>query len=270
MPGFHIDYTIAAVLCASLAAAIFLFVCLWGWSLRLRNASIVDAYWGPGFGVSALIAVLFQPEMSPAAWLLALCAWVWSARIGLHIGARAVREGHEDKRYAGMRKAAETKGQDFGRKSLTTVFMLQAGLQWLIAFPLIFGIAGPGSPLTLVHWAGFAVFASGFALEALADFQLMRFKAAPENAGRICDSGLWAWSRHPNYFGEAVLWWGLWLMAIGGGLHGWTVFAPVLMTVLLTRVSGVPMLEYQMKKHKPGWDEYVRRTSSFVLWPPKA
>ncbi len=125
-----------------------------------------------------------------------------------------------------------------------------------------------GAPLGPWDVAGALLFASGFSFEAVADSQLARFKADPSNRGKVLDTGLWRYSRHPNYFGEAVLWWGFYLFAVGGG-QSWTVVGPLLLTFLLLKVSGVTLLERNLKRSKPGYAEYVERTSAFVPWPPK-
>ncbi len=266
MPSFELDLKIAAVLALTLALTVVAFLLLWLMSVRLKNAGIVDAWWGPGFGMATLVALAFAPDVTVASAALAASVLFWSLRLGAHIGRRAMGETHEDKRYAAMRAV---EGRDFARWSLTRVFLLQAALQWLLSLPLQLAMLMPAPALAPLHVAGAALFGLGFAIEAAADFQLARFKAKPGNRGRICEEGLWAWSRHPNYFGEALLWWGFWLSAVGGGLHVWTVFAPVLMTLLLTRVSGVPMTDAAMRESKAGWDDYAARTSAFLPWPPK-
>jgi steroid 5-alpha reductase family enzyme len=147
------------------------------------------------------------------------------------------------------------------------VFWLQAVLLWVISAPL-FGSVISDRPLGAGDVAGTVVFLIGFAIESLADLQLARFKADPGNRGRVLDAGLWRYSRHPNYFGEFVLWWGLYLVAAAGGAY-WTVIGALLISFLLLKVSGVTMLEEGLKSSKPGYAEYVRRTSTFVPWPPK-
>ncbi len=239
-------------------------VALWVYSLVRRDASVVDVFWGPGFGVLALVyhwgsaASGVRPALALAAVLL------WALRLGLHLGVRWVGKGDEDYRYAQMRARH---GDGFWWVSLGTVFLLQAGLIWLLSWPILAAIASPGMP-GLVGWAGVVVFLAGFLFEAVADQQLRRFRRDPARRGMVLDSGLWRYSRHPNYFGDALLWWGLWLMAADAGAW-WTVFAPVTMTLLLLRVSGVPLLEPHLTESRPRYAAYVRRTSAFVPWPPR-
>jgi steroid 5-alpha reductase family enzyme len=161
----------------------------------------------------------------------------------------------------------EAGGSSFPLVSLFTVFWLQAVLAWLVSAPL-FAAVTSGAPLGALDMLGALVFVSGMTLEAVADRQLEAFKADPSNRGRVLDSGLWRYSRHPNYFGNAVLWWGAYLIAVSAG-GAWTVFGPLIMTFLLLKVSGVALLERGMEERRPGYAEYVRRTSAFVPMPPR-
>jgi len=154
--------------------------------------------------------------------------------------------------------------------SLFTVFLLQGALAWVVSLPLQAGAArGAGAPLSLLDLAGVLVFAAGLAFEAVADAQLTRFRADPSSRGRVMDRGLWRYTRHPNYFGDAVAWWGMGLLAAAGGA-AWALLGPALMTFLLVRVSGVALLERDIGSRRPGYQEYVRRTSAFVPLPPRA
>jgi steroid 5-alpha reductase family enzyme len=155
----------------------------------------------------------------------------------------------------------------FAQVSLFTVFWLQAGILWIVSLPVLGAVAGSAA---LGPWdlAGALIFLTGFVTEGVADAQLRRFRADPANRGRTLDTGLWRYSRHPNYFGDAVLWWGLWLIAVGGGAW-WSAAGPLLMTFLLVKVSGVALLERSLLGSRPGYDDYVKRTSAFVPWPPR-
>jgi steroid 5-alpha reductase family enzyme len=152
--------------------------------------------------------------------------------------------------------------------SLFRVFWLQGAILWVVSAPLYAAVRAPGG-LGALDYVGAALVLVGLALESTADLQLTRFRADPANRGRVLDSGLWRYSRHPNYFGDAVVWWGFYSIAVAAG-GWWTAFAPAIMTLLLTRVSGVPLLEKGLAASRPGYSEYVRRTSAFVPWPPKA
>ena len=162
---------------------------------------------------------------------------------------------------------AEPHGEQWGRVSLYRVFWLQGVLLWIISAPLLASVVSSAA-LGVWDLLGLATVVVGLLTEAVADAQLVRFRSDPSNKGRVLDSGLWRYSRHPNYFGDAVVWWGFYLIAIGGGAW-WSVFGPALMTYLLVRVSGVTLLEKGLKSSRPGYADYVRRTSAFIPWPPK-
>lgn len=252
-----------SVALAGLAVVLFAFTLLWGLSVKLRDASIVDPFWGPGFLLAAVTYFLVDGTYGTRGRVVLLLVAFWATRLGYHLLVRNRKEG-EDKRYQEMR---EGPGDAFWWQSLFTIFWLQAGLLWIISAPLLGSIVSD-VPLGLWDVAGALFFAVGFSFEAVADSQLARFKAHPANEGKVLDSGLWRYSRHPNYFGEAVLWWGFYLFAVGGGAY-WTAVGPLLITFLLLKVSGVTMLEKNLKSSKPGYEEYVRKTSTFVPWPPK-
>lgn len=244
---------------AVVAAAMTL---LWGVSVVRADASIVDAFWAPGFLLAALAYVL-RTGASPRGILVTVLVGAWALRLGTHLLRRNLRHG-EDARYAAWRRRH---GRRFWWVSLFTVFWLQAVILWIVSAPLLGAAVAGGTPGAL-WWFGAAVFLAGFLFEWVADRQLRHFRAGGDGAGRVLDTGLWAWSRHPNYFGNAVLWWGLWLIAADGGAW-WTVFGPLTMTVLLLRVSGVTLLERDIEERRPAYAAYRRRTSAFVPRPPK-
>jgi steroid 5-alpha reductase family enzyme len=202
---------------------------------------------------------------SPRGLLLAALTSVWGLRLGLHLARRRRGQG-EDRRYAAMRAAH---GQRFWWVSLFTVFLLQAGLMWLVSLPLQAG-AGLGRevPLGLPEAVGTVVFLVGLAFETVGDAQLARFLADPANRGLVMDRGLWAWTRHPNYFGDFLVWWGLGLVSLGTGAW-WALAGPALMSLLLMRVSGVTLLESTIASRRPGYARYAARTSPFFPRPPR-
>jgi steroid 5-alpha reductase family enzyme len=255
--------SLAAVGLAGLATVLVAMTMLWVVSLRLRDASIVDPFWAPGFALVTLAYLIADGRFAPRGVLALVLVSVWAARLGFHLLRRNLRSG-EDPRYGAMR---ERHGAGFGRVSLFTVFWLQAILLWIISAPLAGSVVSV-TPLGAWDLLGALVFLIGFSFEAVADLQLERFKADSASVGRVLDTGLWRYSRHPNYFGNAVLWWGLYLVAVGGGAY-WTVFGPILMTYLLLRVSGVTLLEKGLARSRPGYAQYADRTSAFVPWPPK-
>lgn len=253
-----------ATLPASAAAVLGAMFLLWLLSLRLRDASIVDPFWGTGFVLAAWTAAAASEGGGARRALALALVSIWGLRLSLHLLRRNLGHG-EDRRYAAMRAAH---GDRFWLVSLGTVFLLQGALVLVISLPLQVAVARAGPPLGLLDAAGAALFALGFAFEAVADLQLARFKADPASRGRVMDRGLWSLTRHPNYFGDALLWWGLGLLGVAAGA-AWTLVSPAVMTFLLLRVSGVAMLERDISDRRPGYREYVRRTSAFFPWFPR-
>ncbi len=236
------------------------FVLLWMLSLVVKNAGVVDVFWGPGFVVVSVFYLLTLPgDPTPRGLLVVGLAVLWAARLAIHIGVRSAG-APEDFRY---RKWREEAGPSFWWISLFKVFLLQAVLLWIVSSPLLLAqLQGPDSALTVKDLAGIALFSIGFVIESIADRQLTRFKADQSNRGRILHTGLWARSRHPNYFGEAVLWWGLGLLAVPTG--AWlALVGPILITFLLMKVSGVAMLDAALVDRRPGYAEYIRSTPAF-------
>ena len=253
-----------AVFLASAVVAVIGMLVLWAVSVRLRDASIVDVFWGPGFAAVAWTSLLVAGP-SPRGFLLASLATAWGLRLATHIARRRRGQG-EDRRYAEMRASH---GARFALVSLFTVFLLQAGLMWLVSLPLQAGAAlrrdaAPGAAEAL----GLAVFAIGFAFEAVADAQLRRFLARPSSHGRVMQDGLWRYTRHPNYFGDSLVWWGLGIVALASGAW-WALAGPAVMTVLLVRISGVALLEKTIGERRPGYAAYAARTSAFLPLPPR-
>lgn len=239
-------------------AILALMLLLWLASLRLHDASIIDAFWGPGFLLAAgVYAALLKPN-----WLLLALVAIWGLRLGIHIARRNWGRG-EDFRYRQWRQEA---GTNWWWRSFFKVFLLQGALMWVISVPLL--AAQGGQPLGPLDALAACLWLLGFAFEALADSQLARFRADPANKGKVLASGLWAWTRHPNYFGDALQWWAFWLLAAAAGAW-WSVFSPLLMTFLLCYVSGVDLLDKALAQRKTGYAAYMRRTSAFFPWPPR-
>ena len=242
-------------------------ILLWLLSLRLGNASIVDLYWGLGFVLIAALTYARVGQYSGAhAALLCGATAAWGLRLSLHLAVRNVGHG-EDRRYRALRE----KYAPFWWKSLFIVFGLQGVLMLVVASPVILGQGPRSAPgLTALDLLGLGVFVVGLAWEVVADLQLVRFTRDPAQRGRVLDTGLWRYSRHPNYFGELVLWWGLGLMACSTPGAAWAaVLGPATITWLLARVSGVPMLEAGMKQRRPEYAAYVARTRALVPGPPR-
>lgn len=237
---------------------------LWLVSLARRDASIVDVWWGLGFVLIGGVA--YQAGPGGARPLLALgMVGVWGTRLAVYLAWRNWGAG-EDPRYQAMRRAW---GERFWWVSFVTVFLLQGVLMWIVSVPVQRAMAFD-SPLGFLDFAGLGLWALGLFFEAVGDTQLARFKADPANAGRVMDRGLWRYTRHPNYFGDFLVWWGLWLVAVSVPGGAWTIVGPVVMSVLLMRVSGVPLLEKSLRRRRPDYEDYCRRTSAFFPWPPSA
>ncbi len=202
----------------------------------------------------------------PRALLAACLVSLWGLRLAGHLARRNLGHG-EDPRYAAMRSRH---GERFGRVSLVSVFGLQGALQWVISLPVQLAIQA-SQPAAWTAWDGIGALLvlAGVACEATADWQLARFKADPASRGQVMDRGLWRYSRHPNYFGDALAWWGLGIVALPVAGGSFTLLAPALMTFLLLRVSGVPFLERGLARRRPGYAEYVARTAAFVPWFPR-
>lgn len=247
-----------------LAAALGLMTVLWLVSLALRNASIVDIFWGAGFVVLGWLYFLLAPEGFPARKLLiGVLVTVWGLRLSLYIFSRNRGKG-EDFRYVAMRQAG---GSRWWWQSYLQVFILQGVLMWLISAPLLAAQIGATTGLTILDGLGVIVWVIGFFFEAVGDWQLARFKADPANRGKVMNRGVWRYTRHPNYFGDAAQWWGFFLIALAAG--GWmTLLSPILMTLLLVRVSGKALLEKSLEQ-RPGYREYIEATSGFVPWFPR-
>lgn len=245
-----------------------LMVGTWLVSLVLRNASIVDITWGLGFVVVAWVSALRADAASGAASVLVAMVTVWGLRLGVYLFWRNHGNG-EDYRYVAMRRRW---GKRFWLISLATVFVLQGALMWIVSLPVQVAHVGDARDGALAGVAlviGLALYAIGLLFEVVGDAQLARFKADPTNEGKVMRSGLWRYTRHPNYFGDACVWWGVGIVAQAVTGTWWALLGPLVMNILLLRVSGVALLERSLRKRKPDYAEYVRTTSAFVPRPPR-
>ena len=240
-------------------------VLTWIISLIIKNASIVDITWGAGFAVTSWVLAFSVDGNSGRQTLLAVMVGLWGMRLALYLAKRNLGHG-EDWRYKAMRKK---KGKNFGIISLVTVFGLQGVLMWTVSLPVMFGNADDSPGVGPIAVMGIMLWAVGLTFEAVGDFQLARFKKDPANASKVMDKGLWSLTRHPNYFGDALLWWGIGIVGAetGSGVIG--LIGPVVMTFFLLKVSGVPMLERSLSRRREGYADYVARTSGFIPRPPK-
>jgi len=250
----------------SLGVALVDVTAIWLVSLVLRNASIVDAFWGLGFVLLAALYFVATDGFVGRKILITGLVAVWGLRLSLYILWRNWGKG-EDYRYGAFREKA---GERFWWVSFFQVFLLQGVLLWLISAPILAGqFYDSPDELTVVDGLGAVVWAVGFFFEAVGDWQLAAFKADPANKGKVMQSGLWRYTRHPNYFGDTTAWWGYFAIAAGTVDGLWTVFSPILMTVLLLRVSGVALLEKAQVRTKPQYSVYIESTSAFLPWFPR-
>lgn len=255
--------TLLAYFTAALGAVLLYMTALFALALERKDNSVADVGWGPGFAVVWAVTLLLEPGTTPLQAVVGALVGVWAARLSVHVFIRNRGRG-EDSRYAAMRKR-------WGRRavlgSYLQVFLLQGILLVVVAAPVVIlnhAVSGPLGPLP---FAGIAVWIAGFVFESVGDAQLARFKSDPANRGRLMTGGLWSYTRHPNYFGEAVMWWGIGIagLSVPGGWAG--LAGPLVMTFLLTRVSGVPLIEKRYKGN-PEFEAYARRTSAFIPLPP--
>lgn len=251
------------VLVTSATVISVLMVLTWLISLVLRDASIVDLIWGLGFVLVAWASFLTAESED---WTLPFLTTVWGLRLSSYLAWRNHGQP-EDYRYRAMRNHY---GKSFPWVSLLTVFGLQGLIMWIVSLPLQ---AGAISTNPDWHWLlipGVVFWATGLCFEAIGDWQLARFKANPVNAGSVCDSGLWRYTRHPNYFGDFAVWWGLYLVAMSDSGAWWAVIGPIVMSIFLMRVSGVTLLERSLTKTKPHYADYIARTNAFFPGPPRS
>jgi steroid 5-alpha reductase family enzyme len=238
---------------------------LWIVATLRRDVSLVDIFWGPGFAVVAWLSMFNNPPHLSRDWLLTLLTTIWAGRLALYIAWRNWGKG-EDRRYAAMR---DHHGRHFVWVSLLTVFGLQGLLLWLIALPMQISAAlNLARPLGVLDYFGAALWLVGFIFEAGGDWQMARFQADPANKGRVMDKGFWRYTRHPNYFGDFCVWWGLYLIAAAGGAW-YTILSPLVMSGLLLKVSGVALLEQTIGERRPAYAQYARRTNAFFPGPPR-
>jgi steroid 5-alpha reductase family enzyme len=257
----------ATVMLASGACALGLVTAVWLLSIPLHDVSVIDVAWGLGFVVIGWVCFAVGHGDHDRRLLLAVLVTAWGLRLATHIGRRNAGKG-EDRRYAAMR---EREGAHFVVWSLYRVFLVQAVAMWIISLPLQAGGSLGGSRgIGALDIVGIAVWAVGFGFETIGDLQLDRFKADPGSRGKVMDRGLWRYTRHPNYFGDATMWWGLGLIGVGAGVSAlWCLLGPALDTFTLTRVSGKPMLERDIEQRRPGYRDYIERTSGFIPLPRK-
>jgi steroid 5-alpha reductase family enzyme len=263
----------------SLAMLMLAMLVLWRMAVHIRDVSFIDAVWALGMVALAWLSVWQGggiERLSAHGFVIAILTSLWGGRLGTHLFRRWRRLGPDPRYERILGGAMERRGWSFSVASLLIVFLLQGPLLWFVSLPAQAGILAGGidivasiAPLWWLSWLGVIIALVGIAFETIGDAQLDRFRADPANKGQVMDRGLWRYTRHPNYFGDACAWWGIWLVAVAGGGWGfWTILSPVLLTWMLMKWSGAPILEKGLNKTRPGYADYIRRTSGFVPWPP--
>jgi steroid 5-alpha reductase family enzyme len=263
MPDLAVLWPIAV---RGLALGAGLALLTWIASVARRDASLVDRAWSSMIAGPALVYAGQAGWAGPRATALLVLVLAWGLRLSAFVTARNWGHG-EDRRYQAIRARNEP---HFALKSLVLVFALQAVLAWIVSLPTLAALVGdrPFGPLDV---AGIVVALAGLLFEAIGDAQMSVFKADERNKGRVMDRGLWRYTRHPNYFGEACVWWGVWLVACaaGGVAAIWTAVSPLLMTTLLLKVSGVALLEKDIGERRPAYRDYIARTNAFIPGPAR-
>jgi steroid 5-alpha reductase family enzyme len=254
------------VLLATLATTAAMMILVWLLSLVKRDVSIVDIFWGLGFMLIAHVACRIGGGYGGRKLLVTSLVTLWGLRLAVYLLWRNWGQ-QEDYRYRAMRKRH---GERFGLVSLYTIFGLQGALMWVISLPLQVAQISPiPSRLTALDALATLLWVGGLLFESVGDWQLARFKADPANAGKVMNRGLWAYTRHPNYFGDALVWWAFFLIALATPWGAATIVSPVLMTFMLMRVSGVALLERTLVKTRPEYEAYRRQTNAFFPWFPR-
>ena len=250
----------------NLTAVLVMMFAGWIISLIYRNVTIVDSLWGLGFILIAWLTFMMSDGYWSRNFLITLLVTMWGLRLSLYLSWRNWGKG-EDPRYGVWRSDS---GNRFWFVSLFKVFILQALFMWVISLCFQIGqLASMPDNLTWLDGLGIMVWAAGFIFESVGDWQLARFKSDPASKGRVMDHGLWAYTRHPNYFGESLIWWGIYLVTLSTTGSWWTIFSPILVTAVLLKMTGIPLTEKVLIEKRPGYREYIRRTSAFVPWLPE-
>ena len=246
-----------ALYATAAATVLTIVVVLWSISVAIRDASIIDVFWGPLFVAIGWVLLTVQLDSAtPKQLLVVLLVTLWGLRLGFHLGSRNLGTG-EDTRYRIWRQHG---GANWWLTSLYRVYLLQGAIALVVATPIVAAFRDD-HPLEWVNWLGIPVWLAGFGIEAIADVQLTRFRVRPDTAGAVLDVGLWRYSRHPNYFGDALQWWGLGLVTFSG-VAWWSLVGPLVMTLVFVNLSN-DVIERGLKKRRPDYARYIERTSAF-------
>ena len=257
-------------LAQNFALLVGIMLILWLISIRIRDVSFIDSFWAYGMAImgSASFAQIDQP--GTLAWTIWALTALWGFRLGTHLFLRWRKEGVDPRYSRILGNAMNKQGMSFAMAALLKAWALQIPLLFIVCLPAQLGIllAGDG-PLGLIAMAGAAIALTGIAFETIADMQLKSFRSDPANRDKVLDTGLWKYTRHPNYFGDFLTWWGIWLVAVQTGWALWAaIIGPLFLSFTLMKWSGAPMLEKSLVKNRPDYADYIHRTSGFFPWPP--
>ena len=258
--------SISFLILTNFAILLALMTALWAVSVRIKDASIIDIFWGPACAVPVILTFFRTDGVEPRAFLLTILVTAWAARLGLYLAKRNLGHG-EDYRYQKMRARAGSDAK-FARGSLPNIFWLQGAIAWFVSLPAQVGQLGGGG-FGIVAILGVVIFFVGLGFEAIGDAQLKKFKSDPANKGKLMTTGLWSLTRHPNYFGDAAVWTGITLIALESAFGIYTILSPVVMAFFLVNISGKAMTERHMVKKYPEYADYKARVSGFIPMPPK-
>lgn len=261
---------IALILGINLAICLASFIVLWSIGTSIRDVTFVDAWWALGLALMGVTTYFQAGGAAQRMQLLTGLVVLWGLRLGLYILWRWRAHG-PDRRYIKMLdKAQAAKGWSYGKAAWRIVFRFQAFILWVVSMPVQLGqLSASPANVGAIGWTGAGLVIFGIAFESLADYQLVRFKADPANKGVVLDKGLWRYTRHPNYFGDLCVWFGLWIVAAETTLGLFSIVGPLLLLLMFTRYSGGPSYEKRLTFQRPGYADYIARTSSLIPWPPK-
>jgi steroid 5-alpha reductase family enzyme len=253
----------------NLAAVVAGMLLLWQVAVRIRDVSFIDAIWAYGMVAAVGLSLVQAPALTQPGLIVAGLVALWGLRLGTHLILRWRRLGRDPRYEKILGHAMEKNRWGFATAALIMVFGMQGPLLWGVSLPAQAAVLAGAEALPAWGWAGVALALIGIGFETIGDMQLEAFRNNPAMAGKVLDTGLWRYTRHPNYFGDCCAWWGIFIASIAAGAPWWTVVGPIFLTFTLTRWSGAPMLERSLKRHRPDYAAYIARTSGFFPLPPK-
>lgn len=262
--------TALPLLAINLAILIAVILLLWRISVRIGDVSFIDAFWAGGMVILSWTSWYLSDAAGPRSTLILALVTIWGLRLSGHLYYRWRATGVDPRYPKIMGGVMEARGWSWSKTALIMVFLMQAPLLFITCLPAQLGIMSGGT-IGIIAFAGAAIAITGTAFETIGDAQLTAFRADPANKGKVLDTGLWRYTRHPNYFGDFCTWWGIWLVAADGQptIAAASIIGPIFLSFTLMKWSGAPLLERGLKKSRPGYADYIARTSAFFPWPPR-